>query len=103
MTQSATQSVLFGKEFHKPVTISFDQPDSSSDGGAILLKAADIELCLTQRLNDSDAIPDGQAKLFTTVWIFSDSAYTESHADIPTATMRMAWPTIQFRNFCSIW
>ncbi len=41
MTQFTTQSVLFSKEFHKPVTVPFDQPDSSSDGGAVLLKAVD--------------------------------------------------------------
>jgi hypothetical protein len=46
MTQSATQPVLFGTHFHRPVTVAFDQPDSSSDGGAILLKAVDKNLNL---------------------------------------------------------
>ena len=50
MTQDSTQSVLFHNLFHKPVVASFDQPDSSSDGGAILLKAIDSELGLTERL-----------------------------------------------------
>jgi len=50
MTQDNTQSVLFPDLFHKPVVASFDQPDSSSDGGAILLKAIDSELDLTERL-----------------------------------------------------
>jgi len=50
MTQDNTQSVLFPSLFHKPVVASFDQPDSSSDGGAILLKAIDSELDLTERL-----------------------------------------------------
>jgi hypothetical protein len=50
MTQDTTQSVLFPSLFHKPVVASFDQPDSSSDGGAILLKAIDSELNLTERL-----------------------------------------------------
>ena len=50
MTQDSTQSVLFPQVFHKPVVASFDQPDSSSDGGAILLKAIDSELDLTERL-----------------------------------------------------
>jgi hypothetical protein len=52
MTQFTTQSVLFGKDFHKPVTVNFDQPDSSSDGGAVLLKAVDDNLSLTERLNN---------------------------------------------------
>ncbi len=50
MTQDSTQSVLFPSIFCKPVVASFDQPDSSSDGGAILLKAIDSELGLTERL-----------------------------------------------------
>jgi hypothetical protein len=50
MTHDNTQSVLFPNLFHKPVVASFDQPDSSSDGGAILLKAIDSELDLTERL-----------------------------------------------------
>lgn len=53
MTQDTTQSVLFPNLFHKPVVASFDQPDSSSDGGAILLKAIDCELNLTEQLASS--------------------------------------------------
>ena len=50
MTQYATQSVLFAEEYHKPVVVVFDQPDSSSDGGAVLLKAVDNQLSLTERI-----------------------------------------------------
>jgi hypothetical protein len=50
MTQVTTQPVLFSDEFHKPVSVLFDQPDSSSDGGAILLKSIDAQLSLTERL-----------------------------------------------------
>src|SRR6058998_2514247 len=50
MTQDTTQSVLFPDIFPKSVSVSFDQPDSSSEGGAILLKAIDAELQLTARL-----------------------------------------------------
>ena len=50
MTHDTTQSVLFPAHFSKPVLATFDQPDSSSDGGAILLKAIDTELDLTERL-----------------------------------------------------
>ncbi len=35
------QTVLFSDLFDKPLVATFDQPDASSDGGAILLKAAD--------------------------------------------------------------
>lgn len=50
MPQATTQAVLFTEEFHRPVSVVFDQPDSSSDGGAVLLKAVDRRLALTERL-----------------------------------------------------
>jgi len=50
MTQNTTQSVLFPSLFSKSVVATFDQPDSSTDGGAVLLKAVDDELELTERL-----------------------------------------------------
>jgi hypothetical protein len=43
---STKQSVLFNDLLDKPVHARFDQPDSSSDGGAILLKACDKRLGL---------------------------------------------------------
>jgi hypothetical protein len=52
MNQNTIQSVLFPSIFSKPIFATFDQPDSSSDGGAILLKAIDAELDLTRRLAD---------------------------------------------------
>jgi hypothetical protein len=47
---STTQRVLFPGIFERPVVAEFDQPQSSSDGGAILLKAADRRLGLTEAL-----------------------------------------------------
>ena len=44
------QRVLFKKLTDRPVHVQFDQPDSSVDGGAILLKAADDRLQLTASL-----------------------------------------------------
>lgn len=44
------QSVLFPDLFNKPVVAKFDQAHGSSDGGAILLKAADQRLRLSERL-----------------------------------------------------
>lgn len=43
-------AVVFNDLFGKPVVARFDQPDSSSDGGALLLKACDERLGLTQAL-----------------------------------------------------
>jgi hypothetical protein len=42
------QTVLFPDLFHKPLVATFDQPHASSDGGAILLKAADARYGLIQ-------------------------------------------------------
>jgi Transposase DDE domain group 1 len=47
---STTQRVLFPGILARPVVAQFDQPQSSSDGGAILLKAADRRLGLTEAL-----------------------------------------------------
>jgi hypothetical protein len=33
-----TQPAHFGTHFHRPINVAFDQPDSSSDAGAVLLK-----------------------------------------------------------------
>ena len=38
---TTTQSVLFPGIFERPVVAQFDQSQGSSDGGAVLLKAAD--------------------------------------------------------------
>jgi len=47
---SITQPVVFKDLFGKPVVAHYDQPDSSSDGGAVLLKACDDRLGLTQAI-----------------------------------------------------
>jgi hypothetical protein len=49
---------LFGDLFDKPLLACFDQPHSTSDGGAILLKTADRRLDLIGRL--ASCIPDGR-------------------------------------------
>ena len=38
---SSIQGVLFAERFDRPLLARFDRPHASSDGGAILLKAAD--------------------------------------------------------------
>jgi Transposase DDE domain group 1 len=47
---TTTQCVLFPGIFERPVVAKFDQPQGSSDGGGILLKAADRRLGLTTAL-----------------------------------------------------
>jgi hypothetical protein len=45
-----TQTLLFPALFDKPLVATFDTPQQSSDGGAILLKAIDEDLKLTAQL-----------------------------------------------------
>ena len=47
---TTVQSVLFEGLATKPVVVHFDQEHTSSDGGAILLKACDEALDVTARL-----------------------------------------------------
>ncbi len=51
MREGTTQQrVMFAELFEKPVVVQFDQPHGSSDGGAMLLKACDERLRLTERI-----------------------------------------------------
>lgn len=52
------QGVLFKDLSDKPVVVRFDQEHSSSDGGALLLKAVDERLGLSARL--ADCLHDGR-------------------------------------------
>ncbi|MEM9385254.1 MAG: transposase, partial [Pseudomonadota bacterium] len=47
---TTAQGALFNTGFGKPLTARFDHPHSSSDGGAILLKASDRKLGLIEAL-----------------------------------------------------
>ncbi|MGD9547786.1 MAG: IS1380 family transposase [Candidatus Krumholzibacteriia bacterium] len=50
MTHSTKQPVLFPELISKPTTVAFDEPEVTSDGGALLLKAVDAQIGLTDRL-----------------------------------------------------
>ena len=53
---TTTQSVLFPNHFDRPLVSRFDQHHGSSDGGAVLLKIADLRLRLTEGL--AACLPD---------------------------------------------
>ncbi|MEW6684550.1 MAG: transposase, partial [Nitrospirota bacterium] len=55
---STIQSVLFPSLEDRPVLARFDEPHSSSDGGAVLVKAIDQRLRLTARL--AACLPDAR-------------------------------------------
>ena len=59
MTDSTpTQRLLFPEMFAKPVVMEFDQREGSSDGGALLLKAAERRYGLVARM--ADCLRDGR-------------------------------------------
>jgi len=58
VAEQGVQTLLFPKLFDKPLVATFDTPQQSSDGGAILLKTIDDELGLTARL--AACLPEGR-------------------------------------------
>jgi len=50
VAEQSVQTLLFPTLFQKPLVATFDTPQQSSDGGAVLLKAIDDNLQLTTRL-----------------------------------------------------
>jgi len=57
---TTTPCVLFPELFDRPLTATFDVPNASSDGGAVLLRAADRRLGLMTRL--AAALVDGRQR-----------------------------------------
>jgi hypothetical protein len=57
--ETIPQTVLFPDLFEKPLIATFDQAHASSDGGAVLLKAADRRLGVTAAL--AECLTDGRA------------------------------------------
>lgn len=53
MAKQSVQRVLFEDLFDKRVSIEFTQPDQSSDGGVVLLRAADEKLKLIERMGSA--------------------------------------------------
>lgn len=53
MSERFRQSVMFESIADKPVVVKFDQPNQSSDGGAILLKAVDDQMGLSEALTQA--------------------------------------------------
>jgi hypothetical protein len=57
---TTTQCLLFPELFDRPLVARFDQHHGSSDGGAVLLKAADARLRLSKRL--AACLPDDRQR-----------------------------------------
>ena len=69
-TDCITQVTFQGDRFAKRVVARFDQPDASTDGGLVLLKALDTALGLTARLAAcvDDAREPGKVRHETVAW-----------------------------------
>ncbi len=67
MKDTTEQSVIFNELLAKPVRVNFDQPNSSSDGGAILLKACDQNLGLIEAISRCIRDDRQQGKISHTV------------------------------------
>lgn len=63
MPHSTEQTVLFPALVSKPAHVQFDEPQVTSDGGALLLKAVDETLGLTHRMADSLLDPRESGKI----------------------------------------
>ena len=96
---STTQCLLFPGIFRKPIVAQFDQREGSSDGGALLLKAADrhydmvagLSSCL--RDDRQAGKVDHSLRELVAQRVFAIAAATR------TQTIRPACPWIRFTNY----
>jgi hypothetical protein len=97
---STTQRLLFPGIFRKPVVAQFDQREGSSDGGALLLKAADRHYGLVAGLS-SCLRDDRQAgKVDHSLRELVAQRVFSIACGYRTLTTRPACPVIRFTN-CS--
>ena len=96
---STTQCLLFPGIFRKPVVAQFDQREGSSDGGALLLKAADrrygLVAGLATCLRDERQAGKVDHSLREFWW---GNACSRSPAATRTPMTRLACPKIRFTN-----
>ena len=67
MKDTTAQGVIFDDLLGKPLKATFDQPDSSSDGGALLLKACDRQPGLIDAISGCLRDDRQQAKVSHTI------------------------------------
>ena len=99
-TPTIPQTVLFPDLFDRRLVATFDQPHASSDGGAVLLKAAERRYGLIDGFARCLVDDRQPAKVRHTLADSSGSGCSGSPADMPTPTMRTGWPTIRFTSCC---
>ena len=96
---STTQCLLFPGIFRKPIVAQFDQGEGSSDGGALLLKAADRHYGLVAGLSSClrDDRQAGKVDHRCASWWRSECL--RSPAATRTPTIQPACPRIRFTNY----
>jgi len=93
-TDCITQVTFQGDGFAKPIVARFDQPQASTDGGLVLVKARDTQLGVTERLAAclDDAREPGKVR-HETIESCCSSAFSGCAAATPPATMLPGWCT----------
>ena len=95
---STTQCLLFPGIFCKPVVAQFDQREGSSDGGALLLKAADRHYDLVAGLASCLRDERQAGKVDHSLRELVGRRSSRWPADTRTRTIRPACPRIRFTN-----
>ena len=102
MADTVSQTVLFPDLFDKPLVATFDQQHASSDGGAVLLKAAERQYGLidgfAERSGRRPAARQESGIRWRICWASGSSAVRVA---IPMATMGTASLTTPFTSYCS--
>jgi len=92
---STTQCLLLPDIFPKAAVLQFDQRQGSSDGGALLLKAADRRYGLIAGMADCLRDERRRARSIILEGILAQRVFSIA-CGYPTLTMRPAWPPIRF-------
>ena len=95
------QTVLFPDLFEKPLVAAFKQEQASSDGGAVLLKAAERVYGFVKAFAAAWLTGAHRGRFDTRLRICSASGSSASRAAIPTATTPTIWPTTPSTSCCS--
>jgi len=99
---STTQCLLFPGIFRKLVVAQFDQREGSSDGGALLLKAADGHYRLVEELTACLQDQRQAGKVDHTLRDLVARACSPLPVATPTATTRPDWAATPFISCFSV-
>ena len=101
MADTVSQTVLFPDLFDKPLVATFDQQHASSDGGAVLLKAAERQYGLIDGFAECLVDDRQPGKVRHTLADLLGQRIFGIACGIPMATMGTASLTTPFTSYCS--